>query len=192
MTKKSRKKSCDISGVRKSTAQPGSSTYFFKNVIEHEISTTEQSKEAFLLAGIMPMRSFRESIIPYISSVIPKVSGSLHSLDYAKDMSDREALLHLSKLGMKPGNILTPDDFAGLFLAIFDHDSREKEANNKILLTDPDHKESINVFFVRIRRKIFMIWVDPNFSSDFGHECALFAFEMDAIEDRLSGIRVFV
>lgn len=164
------------------------SNLFFKNVRAWSgVKTEAISKELFMQAGILLTQRFKELILPRVSSVIPSVGGEFYSLDYAKDMTNREALAKVSD-GEKG---LTPNQFAALFLSIFHYDGKQKDNEKKLLKTE-EGKECINVFFVRVESELVMVWVEPNFNYDQGTECGLLAFGIDDIEDRLDGVRLFI
>ena len=153
---------------------------FFKDTGKIIIKGRKCYKEDFLAPGLFLTDEFKTLILPYVSSVLPAARGTLNSLDFLKEMTLREAFYK------KTENVLTPDGFAVVFLALFSTDKEEEDKEKKLLKA-----ESFNLFYVKIPLGIVTVWVDPDHKNADFSGCGIFVFGLDD-DERLSDCRVFV
>ena len=153
---------------------------FFKDTGKIIIKARKCFKEDFLAPSLFLTDEFKRSVLPYVGSELPAARGTLNSLDFLKDMTLREAFYK------KTRNVLTPDGFAVVFLALFNSDKEVEDKEKKLLKAD-----NINLFYVKIPDGIVAVWVDPSHSNADFSGCGIFVFNLDD-DDRLSNCRVFV
>lgn len=153
---------------------------FFKDAGNVSIKTRRYFKENFLAPGLFLSDEFKRRVLPHMSSKLPAARGVIHSLDFSKDMTLREAFYK------KTEDVLTPDGFGVVFLALFTSDKEEKDEAKKLLKA-----QNINLFYVKVPDGIVTVWVDPNHSNADFSGCGIFLFDLED-DDRLSDCRVFV
>lgn len=153
---------------------------FFKDTGKITIKGRKCYKEDFLAPGLFLTDEFKRRVLPHVSSELPAARGTLNSLDFSRDMTLREAFYK------KTRNVLTPDGFAVVFLALFNADREEKDKGKKLLKA-----ENINLFYVKIPDGIVTVWVDPDHSNADFSGCGIFVFDLED-DDRISDCRVFI